>query len=95
MVRKKDNTWRMCVDYRKLNNKTVKDAYPIPRIQDNLDSFVGAKWFSSLDCNMAYHQISLEESDKPKTGFATPTGGYTSIQQCLSGYVTHRQHSNE
>ena len=55
LIRKKDNSWRMCVDFRKLNSKTVKDAYPIPRIQDNLDSLNGAQWFSSLDCGMAYH----------------------------------------
>ena len=75
LVRKKDNSWRMCVDFRKLNSKTVKDAYPIPRIQDNLDSLNGAQWFSSLDCGMAYHQIPLEVSDRPKTAFATPRGG--------------------
>ena len=75
LVRKKDNSWRMCVDYRKLNAKTVKDAYPIPRIQDNLDSLNGAQWFTSLDCGMAYHQIPVEEIDRPKTAFATPRGG--------------------
>ena len=75
LVRKKDNSLRMCVDFRKLNSKTVKDAYPIPRIQDNLDSLNGAQWFSSLDCGMAYHQIPLEVSDRPKTAFATPRGG--------------------
>lgn len=63
LVRKKDNSWRMCVDYRKLNAKTVKDAYPIPRIQDNLDSLNGAQWFTSLDCGMAYHQIPVKERD--------------------------------
>ena len=75
LIRKKDNSLRMCVDFRKLNSKTVKDAYPIPRIQDNLDSLSGAHWFSSLDCGMAYHQMPLEENDRPKTAFATPRGG--------------------
>lgn len=75
LVKKKDGSWRMCVDYRKLNEKTVKDAYPIPRIDDNLDVLSGAKWFTTLDCNMAYHQVPLEEEDKPKTAFATPIGG--------------------
>ena len=75
LVKKKDGSWRMCVDYRKLNEKTVKDAYPIPRIDDNLDALSGAKWFTTLDCNMAYHQVPMEEEDKPKTAFATPMGG--------------------
>ena len=78
-VRKKDNPWRMCEDYPKLNAKTVKDAYPIPRIQDNLDSLNGAQWFTSLDCGMAYHQIPLEERDRPKTAFAIPRCGFISI----------------
>ena len=75
LVRKKDGSWRLCVDYRKLNSKTIKDAYPIPRVADDLDSLAGAKWFSSLDLNMAYHQIPMDEKDKQKTAFATPRGG--------------------
>lgn len=75
LVKKKSGKWRMCVDYRKLNEKTIKDAYPLPRIEDNLDSLAGARMFSTLDCNMAYHQIELEEKDKIKTAFATPLGG--------------------
>ena len=63
------------MDYRKLNEKTAKDAYPIPRIDDNQDALSGAKWFTTLDCNMAYHQVPMEEGDKPKTAFATPMGG--------------------
>ena len=63
------------MDYRKLNDKTVKDVYPIPRIDDNLDALSEAKWFTTLDCNMAYHQVPLEEEDKQKTAFATPMGG--------------------
>ena len=55
--------------------KTVKDAYPLPRIEDNLDSLSGACLFSTLDCNMAYHQIEVNEKDKSKTAFATPLGG--------------------
>ena len=65
----------MCVDYRKLNKKTIKDAYPIPRINDNLDALSGSDWFTSLDCDMAYHQIPVAEEDKEKTAFATPRGG--------------------
>ncbi|MCG8109893.1 MAG: hypothetical protein JAZ10_03920, partial [Candidatus Thiodiazotropha endolucinida] len=63
------------MSYRKLNEKTIKDAYPIPRIDDNLDNLSGSDWFTSLDCDMAYHQVPLEEEDKEKTAFATPRGG--------------------
>jgi hypothetical protein len=75
MVQKKDGTWRMCVDYRKLNEKTIKDAYPITRIDDNLDALSGADWFTSLDLEMAYHQVPMREGDKEKTAFATPRNG--------------------
>ena len=75
LVQKKDKSWRLCVDYRRLNAKTIKDAYPISRIADNLDALAGSKWFTSLDLNMAYHQIPMRESDKQKTAFGTPRGG--------------------
>ncbi|CAG2223353.1 Transposon Ty3-G Gag-Pol polyprotein,Transposon Ty3-I Gag-Pol polyprotein [Mytilus edulis] len=75
LVQKKDSSWRLCVDYRKLNDRTIKDAYPIPRIEDNLDALNGSKWFSSLDLDMAYHQIPMKLCDKEKTAFATPMGG--------------------
>lgn len=75
LVQKKDKTWRLCVDYRRLNSQTIKDAYPIPRIADDLDALSGAKWFTSFDLNMAYHQIPIRESDKAKTAFGTPRGG--------------------
>lgn len=77
MVQKKDKSWRMCVDYRKLNEQTIKDAYPLTRIDDNLDSLNGAEWFSSLDLDMAYHQVPLAEGDKKKTAFATPGQEWT------------------
>ena len=85
LVKKKDGSWRMCVDYRKLNDKTIKDAYPIPRIDDNLDALSGAKWFTTLDCNMAYHQVPLEEKDKPKIAFATPMGGLYQLRSMPFG----------
>ena len=54
----------------------MKDAYPIPGTQDNLYSLNGAQWFTSLDCGMAFHQIPVEENDRPKTAFAMPRGGW-------------------
>ncbi|VDI18408.1 Hypothetical predicted protein [Mytilus galloprovincialis] len=67
LVQKKDLSWRLCVDYRKLNDKTIKDAYPIPRIEDNIDALSGAKWMSVLDLSMAYHQVPMNPADKEKT----------------------------
>ena len=71
-VRKKDGGLRMCVDYRKLNGKTVADAQPIPRIQDILDGLAGKKWFSTLDMSKAYHQGYIKEGSRHVTAFATP-----------------------
>ena len=71
-VRKKDGGMRMCVDYRKLNAKTVPDSQPIPRIQDIVDSLGGQKWFTTLDMSKAYHQGYIEEKFRHLTAFATP-----------------------
>ena len=74
VVRKKDGGIRLCVDYRRLNSKTVKDAYPLPRIQETFDSLVGAKFFSTLDLASGYHQIAMAPEDQEKTAFTTPFG---------------------
>ncbi|PIK50431.1 hypothetical protein BSL78_12670 [Apostichopus japonicus] len=76
LVRKKDGTLRFCIDYRKLNAKTIKDAYALPRIEESLDALAGAKWFSSLDLKSGYWQIEVEEKEKYKTAFTTPFGFY-------------------
>ena len=67
---------RMCVDYRKLNAKTISDAQPIPRIQDILDSLGGKKWFSTLDMSKAYHQGYIAEDSRYLTAFTTPWALY-------------------
>lgn len=75
-VKKKDGSLRMVVDYRALNKLTVKNRYPLPRIDDLFDKLHGAKYFSSLDAASGFHQILLKEEDRPKTAFRTPFGHY-------------------
>ena len=73
MVKKKDGTWRMCVDYRDLNNKTkVRDPYLLPRIDAMLDSLSGTKLFSCLDLIWGYHQVPLTPEARERTAFITP-----------------------
>ena len=74
LVKKKDNSWRFCVDYRQLNEVTTKDAYPLPRIDDSLDALGGSKLFSTLDLTSGYWQVELEEDAKDKAAFVTRSG---------------------
>ena len=71
LVRKKNGSMRMCVDYRKLNAVTRKDAYPIPRIDNTLDTLSGSKWFSTLDLISGYWQVEVNKEDREKTAFCT------------------------
>ncbi len=76
LVSKKDGSKRLCLDYRKLNECTVKDAYPLPRIDDSLDALSGAKYFSTLDLASGYWQVELDPEAKAKSAFSTPSGLY-------------------
>jgi hypothetical protein len=73
-LEKKDKS--MCVDYRSLNEVTIKNKYPLPRIDDLFDQSKGAKYFSKVDLRSGYHQLKIRESDIPKTTFVTRYGQY-------------------
>ena len=73
-VNKKDGSTRLCIDYRALNNVTIKDSYPLPRIDDSLDALMGSKWFSVLDLSSGYFQVLMDDCDKEKTAFTSTKG---------------------
>ena len=85
LVRKKDNSLRLCVDYRKLNEKTIKDAYPLPRIDEALEALHGSRFFTSLDLDQGYYQVEIEEEDKHKTAFRVGTGGLYEYERLPMG----------
>ena len=74
LVKKKDQSWRFCVDYRKLNAVTLQDAYPLPRIDASLDALAGSRYFSILDLTSGYWQVPLEADAQEKSSFATRSG---------------------
>ena len=72
-ARKPDGTLRLCIDYRRLNSKTVPDCQPIPKVQDILNSLGGGnRWFTTVDMTKAYHQGFMHENSRHLTAFATP-----------------------
>jgi hypothetical protein len=75
-VEKKDGTKRMCIDYKSLNEVTIKNKYPLPRIEGLFDQLRGASVFSKIDLRSGYHQIRIRPSDIPKTTFITKYGLY-------------------
>ncbi|GJX09016.1 putative nucleotidyltransferase, ribonuclease H [Tanacetum coccineum] len=75
-VKKKDGYFRMCIDYRELNKLTVKNRYPLPRIDDLFDQLQGSQFFSKIDLRSGYHQLRVHEDDIPKTAFRTSYGHF-------------------
>ncbi|GJV92381.1 putative reverse transcriptase domain-containing protein [Tanacetum coccineum] len=75
-VKKKDGSFRMCIDYRELNNLTVKNRYPLPRIDDLFDQLQGSSVYSKIDLRSGYHQLRVRDEDIPKTAFRTRYGHY-------------------
>ncbi|GJY22151.1 putative reverse transcriptase domain-containing protein [Tanacetum coccineum] len=75
-MKKKDGSFRMCIDYRELNKLTVKNRYPLPRIDDLFDQLQGSQFFSKIDLRSGYHQLRVHEDDIPKTAFRTRYGHF-------------------
>ncbi len=76
LVKKKDGSLRLCIDYSKLNKVTVRDPYPLPLIKDCIDKMAGCSYFTSMDVVSAFWQVPVAECDIAKTGFCTPFGNY-------------------
>lgn len=75
-ARKKDGPLRLCIDYHQLNKLTIKNKYPLPRIDNLFDQVKGAKMFSKIDLRLGYHQIQIKDEDIGKTAFSTRYGHY-------------------
>ncbi|GJS71002.1 putative reverse transcriptase domain-containing protein [Tanacetum coccineum] len=83
-VKKKDGSFRMCIDYRELNKLTVKNRYPLPKINDLFDQLQGSLFFSKIDLRFGYHQLRVHEDDIPKTAFRTRYGHFEFIVMPLT-----------
>ena len=76
LATKKDGSQRLCVDYRQLNAVTIKDAFPLPRVEDSLAALSGSRWFSTLDLASGYWQVAMVAGTQEKAAFVTSSGLY-------------------
>lgn len=76
LIQKKDGTWRFCVDFRRLNDLTIKNRFPVPIIEEILEELAGSKYFAKLDMRPSYHQVRMRPEDEQKTAFKTHHGHY-------------------
>lgn len=94
VVKKKYGDIRLCVDYRKLNSQTIKDAYALPNIEEAFSVLTSSKWFSIMDLKSGYYQVEMEEEDKCKTAFVTHDG-VLGVQQDAAGSYERSQYFSE
>ena len=80
LIRKRDGSVRWCIDYRALNDVSVKDVFPLPLVDDCLDTLAGSVWFSKLDANSAYWQVKIKDGDRKKTAFITKYGLFEHVK---------------
>ena len=85
LVRKKDGSLHFCIDFRKLNSRTVKDAYNLPRVNDTIDTLIGSKYFSKLDLRSGYWQVEIDEADKYKPPFTVGNMGFFECNRMAFG----------
>ena len=74
LVRKKDGSLRLCIDYRRLNAKTITDQFRLPRVKESIDAISNAKLSSTMDLTSGFNQVVMDEEDRQKTAFTTPFG---------------------
>ena len=85
LAKKKDGTLRFCIDLRRLNSKTIRDSYALPRIEETLNTLAGARWFSTLDLKSGYWQVEVAEEDKHKTAFTVGNIGFYECNRMAFG----------
>ena len=83
LVRKSDGSLRFCIDFRAVNDITVKDSHPLPRIDNTIDALFGAKYFSTADLKSGYYQIPVAEKDRYTTAFSLPGEDFGNLSECL------------
>lgn len=94
LVKKKDDSMRLCVDYRELNKVTIKNKYPLLRIDDPMDQLVGACAFSKINLRLGYHQVHVKPGDISKTAFRMKYGYYGYSIRPLCAWSVHGIHES-